>query len=152
MMKYLSAAAVLGVVLLCGNPALAATPEQKYQAVKNQAAGFITPGTSDQTIPLGYHDGTGTVAGNAALVASNIKLGVNIFGVAGTLGCGNGLIDAGEQCDQSNLNGDTCASVGYTAGTLTCGADCILYKTGCYAVRFTDNGNGTVTDAQTGLM
>ncbi len=45
----------------------------------------MTPGTAAQTIPQGYHDGTGEVAGDAGLVAENIKKGVTIFGVAGTL-------------------------------------------------------------------
>jgi hypothetical protein len=43
----------------------------------------ITPGTANQTIPAGYHDGTGTVAGDADLLTGNIRAGVDIFGVAG---------------------------------------------------------------------
>jgi hypothetical protein len=72
--------------------------------------------------------------------------------VAGTLGCGNGVIDAGEVCDQSNLNGESCATQGYAAGTLRCGGNCVLDTTLCLSVRFTDNGDGTVTDALAGLM
>ncbi len=45
----------------------------------------ITPGTTDQTIAEGYHDGTGYVAGNANLLSNNIKNGVTIFGTTGTL-------------------------------------------------------------------
>ena len=45
----------------------------------------IVPGTSEQTIAAGYHDGAGTVAGDAELVAGNIMNGVELFGVAGTL-------------------------------------------------------------------
>ena len=44
----------------------------------------IIPGTSSQTIQQGYHDGTGSVAGDADLVAGNIRSGVEIFGVMGT--------------------------------------------------------------------
>jgi hypothetical protein len=111
----------------------------------------MTPGTATQTIPAGYHDGTGSVAGDADLTAANVRIGVTVFGVTGTLGCGNGAIDAGETCDQSNLDGATCASEGFAFGTLRCAADCVLDTSGCYAVRFTDNGDGTVTDAETGL-
>lgn len=50
----------------------------------NGSFGTITPGTTDQTITAGYTTG-GTVAGDADLVASNIKSGVNIFGINGTL-------------------------------------------------------------------
>lgn len=112
----------------------------------------ITPGTTPQPIAAGYHNGAGSVAGDADLTAANVKLGVDLFGVTGTLGCGDGAINAGEECDQNNLNGATCVSLGYAFGELQCGADCAFDTTGCYAVRFTDNGDGTVSDAQTGLM
>lgn len=117
----------------------------------DNGATAIVPGTAAQTIPAGYHDGAGSVAGDADLVAGNVKLGVNLFGVTGTLGCGNGVLDGAEQCDQAELGGATCASQGFAFGTLHCGADCALDASGCYSVRFTDNGDGTVSDAQTGL-
>lgn len=54
--------------------------------VTTKAAGTITPGTSAQTIAAGtYLTGAQTIAGDADLVASNIKSGVEIFGVTGTL-------------------------------------------------------------------
>jgi len=34
--------------------------------------------------------------------------------------CGNGVIDPGEQCDGTNLNGFDCTNLGYTGGTLAC--------------------------------
>ena len=50
----------------------------------NESAQDITPGTADQTITRGYHDGSGIVAGDTDLAAGNIASGVRIFGVAGT--------------------------------------------------------------------
>lgn len=51
-----------------------------------QAAATITPGTSNQTIAAGtYLTGAQTIAGDADLIASNIKSGVSIFGVSGSL-------------------------------------------------------------------
>jgi hypothetical protein len=44
----------------------------------------IMPGVSDRTIAAGYHNGSGTVAGDANLVRNNIKNGVVIFGVPGS--------------------------------------------------------------------
>lgn len=38
--------------------------------------------------------------------------------------CGNEQIDALEQCDGAALDGASCSSLGYDAGTLACGADC----------------------------
>jgi len=51
-----------------------------------QAAQTITPSTSNQTIASGqYLTGVQTISGDANLVSSNIKSGVSIFGVAGSL-------------------------------------------------------------------
>ena len=55
-------------------------------SVTTKAAATITPGTSDQTIASGtYLTGAQTISGDADLVAGNIKSGVTIFGVAGSL-------------------------------------------------------------------
>lgn len=55
--------------------------------IPSQGATTITPSTSNQTaISAGtYASGAITVAGNSNLVAANIKKGVTIFGVTGTL-------------------------------------------------------------------
>jgi hypothetical protein len=49
----------------------------------NNGAVTITPGAADKSIPAGYHNGSGTVSGDANLVTGNIKAGVTIFGVSG---------------------------------------------------------------------
>lgn len=46
---------------------------------------IITPGTINKVISKGFHDGTGYVKGDSNLKASNIKAGVSIFGVTGTV-------------------------------------------------------------------
>lgn len=48
--------------------------------------------------------------------------------------CGNGTIDAGEQCDGTNLNGQTCQSQGYGGGTLACNSGCTFNTSGCTAL------------------
>lgn len=54
--------------------------------IPSQGAQTITPSTSTQTIQAGqYLSGPQTVQGDANLIASNIKSGVSIFGVSGTL-------------------------------------------------------------------
>ena len=77
----------------------------------------INPGTQDQTISEGYHDGSGIVAGDTDLVAGNIKGGVNIFGVTGELqgGCTcAGTLNGTRWCD----NGD---------GTVTDLSTCLVW-------------------------
>lgn len=55
-------------------------------SVTTKAAATITPGTSNQTIASGtYLTGTQTISGDANLTSGNIKSGVSIFGVSGSL-------------------------------------------------------------------
>jgi hypothetical protein len=67
--------------------------------------------------------------------------------------CGNGVIEETEDCEVGDaLNGATCESQGSAGGALRCGTGCTFDTSGCFAVRFVDNGDGTVTDRATGLM
>ena len=108
-------------------------------AMPNQGAVTITPGTANKPIPAGYHNGSGTVAGDTNLDAANIKSGVSIFGVTGSYSTGSTfpipVLKTGQTT--SYLAGDD--------GALHKGLD-------PPSTRFTDNGNGTVTDNATGLV
>ena len=54
--------------------------------ISRKSAATYTPTTSDQTINSGqYLSGVQTIKGDANLVAGNIRSGVSIFGVAGSL-------------------------------------------------------------------
>ncbi len=58
---------------------------QLTATVATKSAATITPSTTNQTISAGtYLTGAQTIAGDADLVAGNIKAGVNIFNVNGT--------------------------------------------------------------------
>ena len=72
--------------------------------------------------------------------------------LAGAQACGNGSIDAGEDCDQGNMNGGTCAAEGFAGGTLACAAGCVFDTGGRFNARFVDNADGTITDNVTGLQ
>jgi len=96
----------------------------------NNGAVTIPPGTSAQAIASGYHNGSGTVAGDANLTAGNIVAGRSIFGVSGSAAP---LLKTGQTTSY---------------GTGSDGA----VQAGVAAKSFTDNGNGTVTDNRTGLV
>jgi hypothetical protein len=92
--------------------------------------------------------------------------------------CGDGMVTGSESCDGVDLDGQSCASQGFgLGGTLTCTPGCSFDFSGCQAqafpasgqttsygpgsdgdvqagaaLTFVDNGDGTVTDANTGLM
>src|SRR5689334_10441335 len=44
--------------------------------------------------------------------------------------CGDGVVDPGEDCD-GDVGDETCASQGFTAGTLACSDSCTLDVTAC---------------------
>jgi len=57
--------------------------------------------------------------------------GFDISGCDGGGDCGNGVIDdPSEVCDGGDVGGETCTSLGYYSGTLTCLPDCSDYDVG----------------------
>jgi hypothetical protein len=62
--------------------------------------------------------------------------------------CGNGALDAPEQCDGTALGGATCGSLGFTlGGTLACTAGCGFDTSGCASQRFPESGQTVVYGA-----
>lgn len=99
---------------------VAAGTKSATKQLSTQAAQTIMPGTSDKTIASGrYLTGTQTIKGDSNLKAENIKSGVSIFGVAGSLVEGN--VEAGGSSGGSSAAGAarfTLAEDVTTAGTL----------------------------------
>jgi hypothetical protein len=85
-------------------------------------AGFINVGSGSNTNVV--VDSTG----------SNIRIGY-------VPSCGNGWLDSGEQCDGSRLDGQSCTTLGYDAGTLSCSSSCVFEVSACY-----DNNNDNPTN------
>lgn len=75
-------------------------------SIPDQDAQTITPGTADKTIPSGrYLAGVQTIKGDKNLTPANIKKGVSIFGVAGTMEEG-AMVYSGSSKPSSSLGGD----------------------------------------------
>lgn len=84
-----SQTAVASGVYTTGTVTVAAIPSTYVKPTATKAATTYTPSTSNQTIAAGtYCSGAQTIKGDSNLVAGNIKSGVSIFGVAGTLTAG----------------------------------------------------------------
>jgi len=47
--------------------------------------------------------------------------------------CLNGVQEVGEDCDLSDLNGQSCVSLGFDGGTLACTSSCSFDTSGCYS-------------------
>lgn len=69
-----------------GTSGYLASGTKKTKQLTTQAAKTWTPGKSDQTISSGrYLTGKQTIKGDADLIAENIRKGIDIFGVLGTM-------------------------------------------------------------------
>ncbi|MBN1887427.1 MAG: DUF1566 domain-containing protein [Thermoflexales bacterium] len=100
----------------------------------NRGAVAYTPGTSNQTVAAGYHDGFGYVVGDSDLISGNVKIGVDLFGITGTL-----------------LEGGV-PKTGQTTSYAT-GDDGDLEKGVAWpSPRFITSTTGVVTDTLTGLV
>lgn len=79
--------------------------------IEVQEAETYTPGTEDQSIPVGkYLSGTQTILGDKDLIPENIKNGIDIFGVTGSfIGENNDGIDTSDATATSSdiANGKT---------------------------------------------
>ena len=109
-------------------------------SMPDNGAVTLTPTTTQQTIAMGYHDGSGYMVGDTDLISGNIKSGVNLFGVDGTLTAGS-TYNAGVP--------KTGQVISYTVGDdgdLEMGVDWIT------STRFITGTTGIVTDTLTGLI
>ncbi|MGL5830643.1 MAG: hypothetical protein ACRCZE_00675, partial [Candidatus Altimarinota bacterium] len=52
------------------------------------------------------------------------------------LSCGDGNVDVGEECDGDEMNNQSCTTMGYDSGSISCNDDCTLNTSDC------ENGQG----------
>ncbi len=60
-------------------------------------------------------------------------------------GCGNGLLEPGEECDGDNLNGQSCESMGFARGNLGCSDTCTFDYKQCVSKSC---GNGKIDEGE----
>ena len=195
------------VLLPWGTTAAAITDAEKCEAAKHKIAGryafcrqkaeakainsgnpvhytkcdvsYMSKWTSAETNGGGMCPTNGDAASMQTFISEHIDDVAVALGGGGLPACGDNAINvAGEQCDGTDLGGETCATLGFAAGSLACTA-CLLDTSACTcgggilpatgqtttygtgsdgdveagnALSYTDNGDGTITDNNTGLM
>jgi hypothetical protein len=148
-----AAGAVTGDVLT-GKPfwgLTAGTWGLRTGGMPDQGAVTFTPGTADQAIAAGYHNGSGRVQGDPNLVTGNIRAGATIFGVTGkteVVDTTTGNATAGEIL----LGLKAWTGGQQVTGTRMGGV--VLKPGGTFSAgrRWYDNGDGTITDTTSGLI
>ena len=100
---------------------------------------WLTLDNSTTTVPAGYYEATDLAVEDEDLIADNILDTATIFGITGTASVGGGGGTAGLP-----VTGQTVSYADYDDGDYEAG----LPSSGD---RFTDNGDGTITDNGTGL-
>lgn len=67
--------------------------------------------------------------------------------------CGDGLVEAGEECDNANLNGEDCTTIlgGFTGGTLACTTGCTYDTALCVTEGDSGIANARATPDGAGL-
>nr|HEX4313170.1 hypothetical protein [Kofleriaceae bacterium] len=102
----------------------------------------ISPCPSGVAIgPLGDGPHAFTVTALDAATPPNTGSASYAFGVGG---CGDGSAEGTEDCDGSDLAGQTCFGLGFTTGTLTCSALCRFDTSAC-----TSCGNNVIEPGET---
>lgn len=107
----------------------------------NNGGVTLTPTSTDQTIAAGYHNGAGVCAGDSDLVAGNIVVGVNLFGIDGTQLPARIFKTGQTSCYDNSGTAVACAGT-YQDGEAQAGL----------TQQFVDNGDGTISDTTSGLM
>jgi hypothetical protein len=62
--------------------------------------------------------------------------------VANVPGCGDSVLQVGEECDGANLGGASCETIGFDAGSLSCSSACTFLTNSC-VLALPGSGGGT---------
>lgn len=196
---------VFAALIVCAGPAHAASDAEKCEASKSKVAGkyyfcrekaeakAILSGkpvdytkcaakfdekwdAAENKVPGVCPDNVMTSQMNAYIAGQAAETAAIVSGALEVPVCGDGAVNVvGEQCDGADLAGETCASLGFVGGTLSCSLACAYDTSACAcafpasgqtsaygpgsdgdletgSISYTDNGDGTITDHVTGLM
>lgn len=140
--------ATLGAVAACGGSETSSTGPGSGTGAQFDPNAWGTGGVGD---------GTGSGTGNAPGSGTGNAPGSDPASAGGVPGtpppgpdCGNGVLNADEECDGALLGGATCAMVtmgSSPSGTLRCLGNCTFDLTGCTTAGDPQPGSGGATGA-----
>jgi cysteine-rich repeat protein len=108
-----------------------------------------TGGTGGSGGTGGGTGGSGGTAGSAGTAGTGGAAGEGGAGGTSTGVCGDGIVEGDEECEGSNLNGETCITLGFDSGDLVC-VDCEIDFSACVGVERCydgiDNDNDGIED------
>lgn len=99
--------------------------------------GGMSSSSSDGGMGSSSSDGSSSDGGTTS--GTSTTSGTTSGSSTGGPACGDGVIDVGEDCDDTELGGADCAGLGFAGGVLGCNPDCTYDTSGC-----TTCGNGAV--------
>jgi len=102
---------------------------------------FVTENTAQQTVIFAY-DLTGTLMYTLQEYFQSMTYAYSTVDPV----CWNGLIEDGETCDGSAVNGQTCQNYGYEAGDLLCNSTCDDYDPSAGCTNICGNGTASPTE------
>lgn len=91
-------------------------------------------GVADSAEECDHDDTKGMICSDIGFDSGNLACNIDCeFDESDCSNCGNGLLEAGEDCDGSNVGLSTCLAVtGKQEGTLGCDAECTFIADGCH--------------------
>ncbi|MDC0670685.1 hypothetical protein [Nannocystis radixulma] len=135
------------------------TTPQTMPASASQVSGDSVPTTSDSD-----SDGVVTTdmirpdfgSGESSTGGPDVTTGADPTNVTATTAdpgtttvmgpeCGDGLVEAPEECEAVDLKGQSCMTLGFTGGTLKCAANCVFDKSQCVSESC---GDGTLNGGE----
>ncbi len=140
-----------GLAMFTASPTMSDSTEgdsvSSVSATSDASTSAATTTAADGTSTGETSAGPGTSAttsastSNTTEVATESDSGGMSSSSGGGPGCGNGAIDAGEECDGADLQGNDCMGLGFDGGVLACDAKtCMFDTTGCNAAPGCGNG------------
>ncbi len=109
----------------CATSADAAIIEGDLTAIGDMVTAWLRSAEGDKPIPPDVRCGPNTVFDNISRTCTGSP-------VTPPDTCGNGEIEATEECDFQAFGGVTCSDFGFDRGNLECASECRIDTSGCY--------------------